>query len=69
MNSKEANDIRCIAHEIILRLHKHKQIGQIQLLHMACLLAHKDLDRDSYAKWTEEHHSAPKSDAMKGGGE
>jgi hypothetical protein len=42
--TNDANEMRCIANEIILDLHAKKEQGQIELLLMACMLSHKSLD-------------------------
>ena len=52
------NELRCYANEIILKLHKERELGQIQLLLMACILALKDLDRAAYRETIENHHAA-----------
>lgn len=44
MTDTEANEQRCIAHQIIFDLFHAKQLGQIQLLFMACTLSYKGLD-------------------------
>lgn len=41
--SREWNELRCIAHDIILQLHAANQQTQIALLLMACTLAQEDL--------------------------
>lgn len=46
----ENNDKRCIAHQIIFDLFNAKELGQIQLLYMACTLSYKGLDPDGLLK-------------------
>jgi len=47
---EEANEKRCIAHQIILDLLEGKYTSQIQLLHMVTTLACKQLDIDRLEK-------------------
>lgn len=47
----EANDKRCIAHQIIHDLHEAREVGQIGLLLMACSLSHKSLDPKAHREW------------------
>jgi hypothetical protein len=50
---REMNEKRCIAHQIILELFEGKHTGQIQLLLMVCALAAKQLDPESFRKFSE----------------
>ena len=52
-SAKDWNELRCIAHDIILQLHAAKEQGQIELLLMACMLSQKSLDRDAHKTWCQ----------------
>lgn len=56
----ENNELRCHANEIILMLHKLKEVGQIQLLYMACQLAIKDLDPELWQRMVKDMQPAGK---------
>lgn len=43
--STENNEKRCIANQIIFDLFHAKELGQIQMLYLACTLAYVQLDR------------------------
>lgn len=50
MTKNENNEKRCIAHQIIHDLFDAKELGQIQLLYMACTLAYKGLSPNELLK-------------------
>lgn len=56
--SKQLNELRCAAHEIILELHKKKATGQLQLLYMACSLSLKDLDQPRFRETVQNQLAA-----------
>jgi hypothetical protein len=48
--SDENNEKRIIANQIIFDLFHAEELGQIQLLYMACTLAYRGLDKDGLLK-------------------
>lgn len=55
MKQEENNEKRLIASEIITELYEAKELGQIQLLFMQCMLSFKSLDPQGWRTFMKDN--------------
>lgn len=57
MKTSEANELRCIAHEIMGRLYKAGEAGQIRILWLWCNASLEALDQKGHREVIERAYS------------